>query len=544
MHQFRLPGRIAAASLAAALLLTAPASAFIDTQGHWAEGAILKWSEEYHLIQGYDDDTFRPDNSITRGAFAGVLDRFLKFQEISPADTFSDTPGEFWEEAILKLHAAGVYLGNEGKAQVNAPITRQQAVTMIARAFQIEGEPGTLPYWDADQVADYALGAIGVMTDKGYISDSWDGNFRPTEPITRAEIINIMSNMIQMLIHETGTYSGDVAGTVMINSADGAALENMHISGDLFIAPGVTGKVTFSQVKIDGELHNFSGNEPVELDQQEPEKPGIRPEDVYTPGTPTGEYITYDGKKIPVHEGVEPIRLGEGDFRWEGDRLVYEGEDYRTRFGIDVSAYQNRASKGQQIDWDAAYQDGVDFSMVRIGLRGTSTGTIHADAFYRENIEGSMAAGIETGVYFFAQAITVEEAIEEADFVIGLLDEMKQDGVKIDGPVAYDWEMHDSSYRVYGTTPEMATACAVAFCQRIEEAGYDAMIYAGQYVNYIKYDQGAIEPYARWYPEYKSSKSEKLYPTFFYQMDYWQFSSQCKIDGIGGPVDANIQFLP
>ena len=149
-----------------------------------------------------------------------------------------------------------------------------------------------------------------------------------------------------------------------------------------------------------------------------------------------------------------------------------------------------------------------------------------------------MDAGIETGVYFFAQAITVEEAIEEADFVISLLD-----GLEINGPVAYDWEMHDSTYRVYGTSPEMATACAVAFCQRIEEAGYDAMVYAGQYVSYIKYDQGAISPYLSWYPEYKSASSEKLYPTFYYQMNYWQFSSSCTVDGIGGRVDGNLQFI-
>ena len=176
--------------------------------------------------------------------------------------------------------------------------------------------------------------------------------------------------------------------------------------------------------------------------------------------------------------------------------------------------------------------------MVRIGLRGTSNGAIYADAFYKENIQGALDAGIETGVYFFAQAITVEEAIEEADFVISLLE-----GYDIDGPVAYDWEMHDSTYRVYGTPPEMATACAIAFCQRIAEAGYTPMIYAGQYVSYIKYDQGAISPYLSWYPEYKSTSSEKLYPTFFYQMDYWQFSSSCTVDGIGGRVDANLQFI-
>lgn len=92
------------------------ANAFADTDGHWAESAINKWSGEYGIIQGYDDGTFRPDKSITRGAFAGILDRFLHFQNASPADTFSDTAGTYWEDAILKLHASGIYLGNQGAA--------------------------------------------------------------------------------------------------------------------------------------------------------------------------------------------------------------------------------------------------------------------------------------------------------------------------------------------------------------------------------------------------------------------------------------------
>jgi len=70
------------------------------------------------------------------------------------------------------------------------------------------------------------------------------------------------------------------------------------------------------------------------------------------------------------------------------------------------------------------------------------------------------------------------------------------------------------------------------------------MVYAGQYVSYLKYDQGAIEPFLSWYPEYKSEKSETLAPAFYYQMDYWQFSSNCSVDGIGGRVDGNIQFIP
>lgn len=538
--------RIFAALLALAVTvgsLALPAkAAFTDTTGHWAETAITKWSEEYSIIGGYDDGTFRPDNSITRGAFAGILDRFLKFQTASPAGTFSDLDGNYWEDAILKLHASGVYLGNNGAALAGDTITRQQAVTMIGRAFDITGETTTVHYLDADQVSSYALPYLAEMSARGYITDSSDGYFRPTDAITRAEIVTILDNMIEALVQTNVTYSRDVEGTVMVNSAEGAALRDMTIAGDLIVAPGVSGPVTLENVTVQGAVRNFSGAEILDLTNR-PQKPEtIQPGDVYTPSETTGEYLTYSNQQIPVYAGVERNRFAQGDFEWDPDhpgRLIYTGRDYRTRFGIDVSAYQNRASANNTIDWEAAKADGVEFAMVRIGLRGYGSGSIMEDAFYAQNIDGAMAAGIETGVYFFAQAITVEEAIEEADFVINLLKNHE-----IDGPVAYDWEMHDSSYRVYGTSPEMATACAIAFCQRIEEAGYDAMVYAGQYVSYIKYDQGALEPYLSWYPEYKSASSELLYPTLYYQMDYWQYSSSCTVAGIGGNVDVNLQFIP
>ena len=544
MKRMKLPKWLICVILSAGLMMTG-AGAFSDTEGHWAEWAIDKWSEEYQIIQGYDDGTFRPDNSITRGAFAGILDRFMHFVETAPADTFSDTAGSYWEDEILKLNAAGVYLGNNGKALAGDSITRQQAVTMIARAFKIGAEVTDLPYTDADRIAEYARPAVAEMTVRGYLNDSVGGDFRPTDPITRAEIVKIFGNMIQTLVQTPDTVSGNVYGNAMISSKDGAALADMVIMGDLIIAPGVQGDITLQNVSVEGGIKNFSDVEPTVLetpvkeeDEPKEEKPAIRPGDVYIPGEVTRKTLTYDGKEIPIYKGVEKSRLYEGDFHWEGDRLEYIGGDFKTRFGIDVSAYQNRASV-DGIDWEAVREDGVEFAMVRIGLRGTSTGSIVADQYYAENIEGAMSAGIETGVYFFAQAITVEEAIEEAEFVLELLEEYE-----IDGPVAYDWEMQDSSYRVYGTTPEMATACAIAFCQRIEEAGYEAMIYAGQYVSYIKYDQGAIEPYLSWYPEYKGENSEKLYPAFYYQMDYWQYSSSCTVDGIGGRVDANLQFIP
>lgn len=594
MRQIRLPKRLLSGLLAGTILLT-PAMAFTDTDGHWAENAVSKWSQEYGVLQGYDDGSFRPDDPITRGAFAGILDRFLQFQSASPAGTFSDTAGSRWEDAILKLNAAGVYLGNDGKALPGDSITRQQAMTMVSRAFRLDGADSALPYYDEAQLANYARPYIAELAARGWVTDALDNLFRPTEPLTRAELVNLLNNMIQVLIQTSGGYSEDIEGSLLINAAEGASLSDMTVSGDLLIAPGVTGAVSLDNVTIGGELRNFSSvtpritNGPAErpgsqaerpdlpaeqetsgfaddptmggaifippepgadasanpgtaTDPDQPVYPGIQPSEVYTPGATTGQFIDYNDRQVPIYAGTEQSRLGPGDFTWSAERpgrLVYNGSLFRTRFGIDVSAYQNRATPNETIDWQAVRNDGVEFAFVRIGFRGYTSGAINEDAFYRQNIQGAVNAGIETGVYFFAQAITVEEAIEEADFVIERLR-----GLNISGPVAYDWEMGDSSYRVYGIAPEMATACAIAFCKRVQEAGYTPMIYQSSYVAYMKYDQSAVAPYLQWYPEYKSESSELLYPTLYYQPDYWQFSSKCSVAGITGNVDVNIQFIP
>lgn len=544
MRKIRLTKRLLAAALAVGLTLT-NAAAFTDTEGHWAKDAISKWSEDYNLINGYEDGTFRPDASITRGAFAGIMDRFMHFQTASPAATFADTAGTYWESSILKLHAAGVYLGTEGKALSANSITRQQAVTMIARAFGVSGSTTALPYDDADQIAAYAQASVAEMTARGYITDSAAGSFRPAAAITRAEILNILNNMIQVLIQEPETYTGSVPGTVMINAAEGAVLMDMTVSGDLILAPGVSGGVTLSNVTVEGSIRNFSGvtptiitteTQPSTPEPSTPETTPTPPETEY-PWVAADGYLKYDNYQVPLYSGVEKNELTTGDFVWDGDRVRYVGDAYRTQFGIDVSAYQNRASANTTIDWDAVANDGVDFAMVRIGFRGTASGTLNTDAFYGQNIDGAMAAGIDTGVYFFSQAISVAEAVEEADYIINLLRNHE-----ISGPVAYDWEMHDSTYRVYGTSKELATACALAFCKRIESAGYQPMVYVSKYVGYNKLNLPQLTDYPIWFPEYKTASSEKLVPAFYYQMDIWQFSSSCSIAGIGGRVDANIRF--
>ena len=118
---FRKGKTLAAALLCAAALTGAASAAYTDTAGHWAEGAIDRWSGEYGILRGYEDGSFRPDDTITRGAFAGILDRFLRYQAEAAPDTFSDTAGDYWESPILKLNAAGVYLGNNGRPWPGTP---------------------------------------------------------------------------------------------------------------------------------------------------------------------------------------------------------------------------------------------------------------------------------------------------------------------------------------------------------------------------------------------------------------------------------------
>ena len=519
---------------------TVTVGAFADTSGHWAETAINKWSGEYGVIQGYDDGTFRPDKSITRGAFAGILDRFLHFRTVSPADTFSDTAGTYWEDAILKLHASGIYLGNQGEALPASTITRQQAVAMIGRAFQIAPEITAPDFTDTEQIAEYAQPYVGEFQLRGYLTDSAAGTFRPTDPITRAELINILNNMVDTLVKEPATVTENVAGSLLVSAAEGAILKGIQIGGDLIIAPGVTKDVTVIDCVIQGNIRNYGAGEVrFEAPESVPEESTVlKPSDVYTPGATLDRTLEYGGKTVPIYRDRPLSVFSDVDFIWTNEetenrrRLQYLGGEFRTRYGIDVSSHQG------EIDWNAVAGDNIDFAMVRVGFRGTGTGTLNTDKYYQQNIRGAMGAGLETGVYFFAQAVTVEEAIEEADYVIKLLD-----GMEINGPVSYDWEMHDSTYRVYGTSPEMATACAVAFCERIKAAGYTPMVYGGTYVTYMKYDQGALSNYLSWYPEYKSEKSEKLCPSLVYHMDYWQFSSSRAVNGIKGRVDMNIQFI-
>ena len=183
-----------------------------------------------------------------------------------------------------------------------------------------------------------------------------------------------------------------------------------------------------------------------------------------------GQVYLYDGYDwvwyTPV-EGVETNAFSKSDFQYVNDRPVYVGTGYTVRKGIDVSEHQ------KEIDWDAVKTQGFDFCYVRIGRRGYTEGGLFEDSYFKKNIEGAKRCGMDLGVYFFSQAITVAEAIEEANWVLERIR-----GYHIALPVAFDWEtVDDEAARTANLDTVRLTDCAVAFCETIRRAGYTPCVY-------------------------------------------------------------------
>lgn len=200
-----------------------------------------------------------------------------------------------------------------------------------------------------------------------------------------------------------------------------------------------------------------------------------------------------------------------------------------SKTGIDVSYHQG------EIDWQRVAADGIDFAIMRVGYRGYETGEINLDDRFHTYINGALDAGLEVGVYFYSQAVTAEEAIEEANFV---MEQVQRYDITF--PIVYDWEITEAeTARTNKTAPYAVTECAAAFCDTIADGGYVPMVYGSLKFALFKLDMSKLKDYGFWYAEYKHGYNEPMYP---YDFKIWQYASDGKVDGIEGDVDLNICF--
>ena len=228
---------------------------------------------------------------------------------------------------------------------------------------------------------------------------------------------------------------------------------------------------------------------------------------------------------------VNPLRDWDGE--GEGVIVGEDGARFVRRTGVDVSEHQ------REIDWAALSRAGqVEFAIIRAGYRGYgAAGRLVEDAFFRRNLAGAQEAGLDVGVYFFSQATSVEEAAEEAEFVLGLLADAPPETLEL--PVFFDWEYIEmDEARTDDMANELITDCAIAFCDRLRAAGYDAGMYGYRALAYFGYDLSRITDYPFWVAAVGRR------PDYYYAFAVWQYSVEGDVAGISGPVDLDAIFTP
>ena len=244
-------------------------------------------------------------------------------------------------------------------------------------------------------------------------------------------------------------------------------------------------------------------------------------------GTETVEYIYTGWQEIDgatyyydpaTHQPVTGSQVIQGNVYTFGA----DGALNRTSRGIDVSKFQG------SIDWNAVKADGITFAIIRCGYRGYGTGALVEDATFRQNIQGAINAGLRVGVYFYSQAINEAEAVEEASMVLSLVS-----GYSLPLGVYYDTETVAGG-RANAISASERTACAVAFCETIRNAGYQAGVYSYASWFYNALNFANISKYNIWIAQYRDTLD------FNYHYNIWQYTGSGRVNGISTAVDMNI----
>ncbi len=221
-------------------------------------------------------------------------------------------------------------------------------------------------------------------------------------------------------------------------------------------------------------------------------------------------------------------------------KLSDEGLTHAARFekcmtvhGIDVSEHQD------EIKWKKVKSSGADFVFIRAGYRSAESGELREDADFRTNMKKAEKAGIMRGAYFFSQALNEAEAVEEAEY---LLDLVKRYDVEM--PLVIDYELYDGGRLQQkveaGEMPasSMYHDVVLAFCRRVEKAGYESAVYANydmltNYMDSTLLDDEAVI----WAAQYGGACDVKG------NYLYWQCAEDSAVGGIDGPADHDIWYI-
>ena len=209
--------------------------------------------------------------------------------------------------------------------------------------------------------------------------------------------------------------------------------------------------------------------------------------------------------------------------------LKYEDDKYTSAFGIDVAAHQDT------IDWKKVKNKGIEFAYIRLGYRGATTGLLHMDEEFENNYKGAKENDIKVGIYWYAQPISKEESLQEANYVLDKIEDLE-----LDLPIVYDFEetmLYDETSRMHGMTKQNRTTMAVTFLEEIKKHGYDTMIYTNLDWSQNYYDWSRLH-YPIWFAQYDVD-----YPTYDRPFVMWQYTDEGYVDGIIRDVDLDLMLI-
>ena len=241
------------------------------------------------------------------------------------------------------------------------------------------------------------------------------------------------------------------------------------------------------------------------------------------------------GRTEQTAAGAETIAVRQNPFdpekfvrSEETGQIYYDDENYESLQGIDVSDHQG------EIDWDAVADAGYTFVFVRVGFRGYGQeGTLNEDTMAIEYLQDAEKAGLQVGAYFFSQAVSEEEAAEEARFSA---DVIKRSGVKLDLPLVYDPELAGGSVgRANDLTREQVSANAAAFRDAAESAMHcKVAIYTNLFWENTYFDVETLNDFEIWYADYEETPQTNCH------FSWWQYTESGTVPGIRGNMDLNL----
>ena len=216
------------------------------------------------LLYGKSATVIDPNGDMTRAEMAAIINRSFGCYAKADISKYKDVSKDKWYfEDVAMAVQMGTYNGRSNSSMApDAPITRQEAMTVVARALELDydsySKAELTQFSDAGKVSNWAMPYVRAMVGADYIHGRGK-ILAPLDNITRAEFAQIFHNIIGTYIVSKGTYDKDIKGSVLIRT-DEVTLQNMTVDGDLIIGCGAAdGKITLDNVTVKGRLLVWGG---------------------------------------------------------------------------------------------------------------------------------------------------------------------------------------------------------------------------------------------------------------------------------------------